>query len=152
MSPRCGMLKEQVSPSLTIDRLHYPTDFALVQFTIFLWKLVKIPTDHFQRIAFGINLGRSRTPMRRNSGIGGHHPCTACCSRNPATIAGSTNNRRSTNAPSPSPSKAMEAALASSNRSTSHSRSSSSSRRLTWFLPFPQNARCCARSAGGYVH
>ena len=30
-----------------------------------------------------------RTPMRRNTGIGGHQPWTACMSRKPATAAGS---------------------------------------------------------------
>jgi hypothetical protein len=69
------------------------------------------------------------TPSRRNRGSGGHHPCTACCSKNVATTAGKANNRRSTNAPKPSPTSATVAAFASRVRSMSHSWSSSCSRR-----------------------
>ena len=69
-----------------------------------------------------------RTPRRRNTGNGGHHPCTACWNRKPATTAGKTNQRRCTSVPSVSPRSDAAAALASSVRSMSHSRSSARSR------------------------
>ena len=68
-------------------------------------------------------------PSRRNTGSGGHHPWTACWSKNAPTTAGKANHRRSTVAPSVTPINEAVAAFASSVRSTSHSASSSSRRR-----------------------
>jgi len=88
-----------------------------------------------------------RKPNRRKTGTGGHQPCKLCCSRNPATTAGSAKNRRLTNAPSPRPKRAIEAALASNVRSMSHSWSSSSSRRLISSRPCrpTEEMRCAVR-------
>ena len=106
-------------------RLAFPSSMVCVA-----GKLSKSP-----RMAFNAYRSESislavRKPNRRKNGTGGHQPCTACCNRNPATIAGSRNNRRLMNVPSPSPNRAIEAAFASNVRSMSHSWSRSSSRRL----------------------
>src|SRR4051812_27439494 len=73
----------------------------------------EIASQRFQGVAFAVDFRRVRTPSRLNSGTGGHHPCTACRSKNAPTTVGNANQRRSTVAPSVTPINEAVAALAS---------------------------------------
>lgn len=86
-----------------------------------------------------------RMPRRRNKATGGHHPCSACCSRKLVTTPGTTSHRRPCTAARIVPVRASVAAFAWSVRSMSLSCSTSSNRPVSSARPPSEPSACCAK-------